>query len=56
MGALTPEEEFERWLKQADADLRSAKYNFRGKEYSTCAFLCQQSAEKALNLCYTHVD
>lgn len=36
------------WLKQAKRDLSSAKYNFKGKKYDVSAFLCQQSAEKAL--------
>ena len=41
-------EEVRRWLKKAKQDLASAKYNFKGKKYDVCAFLCQQSAEKAL--------
>ena len=41
-------EEVKKWLKKAKQDLDSAKYNFKGKKYDVSAFLCQQSAEKAL--------
>ncbi len=41
-------EDAERWLRQAKEDLRAAQYNFYGKKYKVAAFLCQQSAEKAL--------
>jgi len=41
-------EEVKRWWKKAKKDLDSAKYNFKGKKYDVSAFLCQQSAEKAL--------
>ena len=41
-------EEVKMWLRKAKQDLDSAKYNFKGKKYDVCAFLCQQSAEKAL--------
>lgn len=41
-------EEVKKWLKKAKQDLGSAKYNFKGKKYDVSAFLCQQSAEKAL--------
>lgn len=41
-------EEIKLWIKKAKRDLSSAKYNFKGKKYDVCAFLCQQSAEKAL--------
>ena len=41
-------EEVNRWWKKAKRDLSSARYNFKGKKYDVSAFLCQQSAEKAL--------
>ncbi|MBU4116618.1 MAG: HEPN domain-containing protein, partial [Nanoarchaeota archaeon] len=30
-------EEFERWIKQAKADLDTAEYNLKGKKYYVCA-------------------
>ena len=41
-------EEIKKWLAKAKQDLDSAKYNFKGRKYDVSAFLCQQSAEKAL--------
>lgn len=41
-------EEIDNWLKQTEDDYDSAEYNFKGKKYYVAAFLCQQSAEKAL--------
>jgi HEPN domain-containing protein len=41
-------EEVSKWLKLAKDDLKSAKVNFKSKQYYVCSFLCQQSAEKAL--------
>jgi HEPN domain-containing protein len=39
----------ENWWKRAKADLRTAKKNFRIKEYEAAALFCQQSvAEKVL--------
>ena len=40
--------EVKKWFDKAKKDLNSAKYNFKGKKYDVSAFLCQQSAEKAL--------
>jgi len=37
-----------RWLKQAQYDLKAAKYNAEGQFYATACFSAQQSAEKAL--------
>lgn len=37
------------WFRQARADAESARYNFEGKRFDVCCFLCQQSVEKALN-------
>ncbi len=36
------------WMMQAESDLDSAKYNFKGKKYDVAAYLCQQSIEKGL--------
>lgn len=36
------------WLRQARADAESARYNFDGKRFDVCCFLCQQAVEKAL--------
>lgn len=41
-------EEVKRWLRLAKDDLDSAQVNFNNKQYYVCAFLCQQSVEKAL--------
>ncbi|MFH0875499.1 MAG: HEPN domain-containing protein [archaeon] len=40
--------EIENWLEQSKEDFISAQYNFNGKKFYVCAFLCQQSVEKAL--------
>ncbi|MBS3096716.1 HEPN domain-containing protein [Candidatus Woesearchaeota archaeon] len=40
-------EEVKRWMKQAQEDYETAKFNFDGKKYKSAAFWCQQSAEKA---------
>ncbi|MEW6685624.1 MAG: HEPN domain-containing protein [Candidatus Edwardsbacteria bacterium] len=50
--------EAERWLKQAEADLKAAKDNLEDKNYNWSCFQSQQSGEKALkaylyNLGYT---
>ncbi|MCZ6775628.1 MAG: HEPN domain-containing protein [Ignavibacteria bacterium] len=44
----TPDEEALRWLRQSEADLDAAKYNFEGNIYYLVCFLAQQIAEKAL--------
>lgn len=36
------------WLEFADYDLKTAKWNFEGKIYTSCCYVCQQAAEKAL--------
>ena len=41
-------EEARKWFKKAKQDLSSAKYNYKGRKHDVSAFLCQQSAEKAL--------
>jgi len=41
-------EETKKWLKQAEEDYKTAKFNFNGRKYKAAAFFCQQSAEKSL--------
>ena len=41
-------EEVKKWFQYAKEDYDTAKFNFEGKKYRAAAFLCQQSAEKAL--------
>lgn len=41
-------EECKKWFKKAKEDLRTAKFNYRGKRYDVVAFFCQQAVEKAL--------
>lgn len=36
------------WLDFAEYDLKSAKWTFKGKIYTSVCYACQQSAEKAL--------
>lgn len=36
------------WLDFAEYDLKSAKWTFEGKIYTSVCYACQQSAEKAL--------
>ena len=40
------------WIMQAESDLSSAKYNFKGRKYDVAAYLCQQSVEKGLKALY----
>ncbi len=44
--------EIENWLKQAEADLRSAENSLNSKDYYLSAFMSQQSVEKALKASY----
>ena len=37
-----------KWLKQAEADLKTAKHSFKSEDYYAAAFWCQQAVEKAL--------
>ena len=41
-------EEVKKWWRLAKDDLKSARVNFKSKQYYVCAFLCQQTVEKAL--------
>jgi len=43
-----PEQEGQRWLRQAMRDLDDARYVFAGQRYNLTCFLAQQAAEKAL--------
>lgn len=36
------------WLEFAEYDLKTAKWNYEGKIYTSSCYACQQSAEKAL--------
>lgn len=45
---MKDKEEFEKWFKQAEADMAGAKYNFDGEKYYIAVFLCEQAVEKAL--------
>lgn len=40
------------WLKQAQADLNTSKYNLQGKIYYASAFFSQQAVEKVLKAYY----
>lgn len=50
--AIDNEEEFKRWFRQAEADLRTAEYNIKGQEVEAGVFFLQQSVEKALKAVY----
>ena len=41
-------EEAQRWIKQAEYDLKSAKINFDGENYAYTCFIFKQSAQKSL--------
>ena len=45
-------EEVGAWLEKAERDYTAARYNYEGDMYEVAAFLCQQSAEKALKALY----
>ena len=45
-------EEYKDWLKQAEKDLDTAKYNLDGNKTEAGFFFLQQSAEKALKAIY----
>lgn len=40
------------WIKQAESDLDSARYNLKGKKFDVAAYLCQQVIEKGLKALY----
>jgi len=40
--------DFEEWLRQADYDLDTADFMFKGKRYIYAVFMCHLSIEKAL--------
>ncbi|MBI5698889.1 HEPN domain-containing protein [Candidatus Saganbacteria bacterium] len=46
------QEEIDKWIRQADHDLKMAKSILEDGGYDICAFLCQQAAEKYLKALY----
>ncbi|MBI2452487.1 HEPN domain-containing protein [Candidatus Pacearchaeota archaeon] len=44
--------EYNSWLKQAEKDLDTAKYNIDGRKLEAGAFFLQQAVEKALKALY----
>ncbi len=44
--------EAKRWVEKAEKDLKTAKFNYRGKLFDVAAFFSQQTAEKALKAVY----
>jgi HEPN domain-containing protein len=40
-------EEAKRWFSEAEWDLQSARILHESQRYNSCAFLCQQAAEKS---------
>lgn len=48
MSQLTPKEEADRWMRQAEADMKTAKTLFEAKDFAASSFQAQQAAEKAL--------
>ena len=43
-----------RWLRQAEQDIKDAKFNRAGERYNLACFLCQQAAEKAVKAYLYH--
>ena len=41
-------DEYKMWLKQAKADLKTARNSLKSKDYYASAFWCQQAVEKCL--------
>jgi HEPN domain-containing protein len=48
MSGLTPDEEADRWMRQAKSDLETARTLFDAKDFDACSFQAHQAAEKAL--------
>ncbi|MBN1189136.1 MAG: HEPN domain-containing protein [Dehalococcoidales bacterium] len=49
--------EAQRWLSQAEADLKVARWDFEGEFWWEVCFKCQQAVEKALkSYCYARGD
>ena len=40
--------ETEAWIRKAESDFDTAKFNFNGGRYCAAVFFCQQAAEKAM--------
>lgn len=43
------------WFKQADYDMKTAEYLFKGRRYIYAVFMCHLSIEKALKGLYTQI-
>ena len=48
--------EFEIWMQKAEEELETAKYNFKGNQFSASLFFSQQAAEKALKALYIKIN
>jgi len=46
-GAMRRSEEAKRWFSEAEWDLETARILHESRRYNSCAFLCQQAAEKS---------
>ena len=42
------------WIRQAESDLNSAKYNLDGNKLDVASYLCQQTAENSLKALYLY--
>jgi Uncharacterized conserved protein related to C-terminal domain of eukaryotic chaperone, SACSIN len=45
-------QKLDEWFKQADYDIRTAEYLFKGRRYVYTVFMCHLSIEKALKGLY----
>ncbi|MBU3923793.1 MAG: HEPN domain-containing protein [Nanoarchaeota archaeon] len=45
---MVDNEEYDKWLKQAGADLRTAENSLKSEDYYASVFWCQQAVEKGL--------
>lgn len=54
--AVSMKQAVKNWILQAESDLDSAKYNFKGKKLDVAAYLCQQCAEKGLKAIYLNIS
>jgi len=48
--------EFIIWMEKAEQELSTAKYNFKGNQFSASLFFSQQAAEKALKAVYIKLN
>jgi len=49
-------DEFQIWIQKAEQELDTAKYNFKGNQFSASLFFSQQAAEKALKALYIKIN